>query len=230
MLEERVWCIWVGNQEMSEQRKRCFDMIQQTIGAPVTLVTDANLHEYVLKDHPFHEAYPYLSSVMKCDYVRAYCMNQYGGGYTDIKQTFASWRPYFQDLRANEDKWICGYKEPDVGRVALQVPENKELQERLFAKWEQLIGVCSCICKPRTPFTEEWMANIHSVLDRMLPQLKERPANHPRDAFQHWIHGSYSTYPLYWAQICSCIVHPLCLKYSERILNTLPPPLFEKYM
>lgn len=228
MIQARVWCIWIGGYEMSEPRKRCLDMIKQNVGVPVTLVTDENLHQYILKEHPLHEGYVYLSGMLKCDYIRAYLMCHYGGGYTDIKQTDNSWEPHFHELESNSDMWVCGYKEHDVGGVALV--EDTDLFEQLKANWQILVGNCAFICKPHTPFTDEWLQQVHAKMDVLLPKIKEHPAKHQRDAFHHWINGAYSTFPVRWAELMGWIFHPLCLKYSGHILQTLPSPKFNDYM
>lgn len=226
----RVWCIWVGGQEMTEPRRACLQSIRENIGVPVTLITDDTLHEYVVKGYPIHPGYTYLSAVTKGDYIRTYMMHHYGGGYTDIKHTQQSWLPYFEELANNEQKWVCGYKEVNEGGVACLGPEEHELQAELRARWKELVGNCAFVCKSHTPFTEQWIQNLHRVMDSLLPKLQASPAKHPRDALGHWIHGSYSTFPIRWAQIAGCIFHPLCLQYSDRLLNTLPEPKFTEYM
>ena len=227
MLDFRVWCIWLGGVDMTAKRKHCLETIQKNIGVPVTVITDANIHEYILKDHPLHEGYKYLSGVTQCDYIRAYIMNFYGGGYTDIKQTTESWLPYFTDLNANSEKLLCGYKE--IGANGVAHVESDELYKLLQTNWEKLIGLGAFICKPHSLFTEEWFANLHLTMYKLLPKLKENPAKHPRDALDHWINGSYSKFPVRWTQLLGCIFHPLCLNYSDYLLNTLPLPIFNEY-
>ena len=226
----RVWCFWLGGYEMSEQRKKCFETIQQNIGVQPILITDHTLDKYILEKHPFHEGYKYLSGVTKCDYVRAYFMHFYGGGYTDIKTTTNSWLSNFIDLYKDDSKWVCGYSESSPGGVAILGSDESEIQEQLKLNWNKLVGNGSFICKSNTKFTQDWFNNLHKLMDKLLPDLKASPAKHQRDCLDHYINGSPSKFPIRWAQIAGCIFHPLCLKYSENILNTLPPPSFHNYI
>ena len=48
-------------------------------------ITEKNIDDYILKEYPLHPAFKYLTNIQKGDYMKAYMMNFYGGGYTDIK-------------------------------------------------------------------------------------------------------------------------------------------------
>ena len=61
-------------------------------------MTVENLHEYILKDHPLHPAYEFLSETHRCDILRTYFMYHYGGGYSDIKIPNGSWVKGFEDM------------------------------------------------------------------------------------------------------------------------------------
>ena len=92
-----------------------------------------------------------------------------------------------------------------------------------------MIGCGAFICKPNTDFTKEWMDAIHKILDQKYELLINNPPKDLRD-FYHKKHGdgSISNYPLRWTEICGEVFHPLCLKYSKKILRTLPTPDFNK--
>lgn len=45
-----------------------------------------SLDQLILKDFPIHPAFQYLSGIQKGDYLKAYFMNFYGGGYSDLKE------------------------------------------------------------------------------------------------------------------------------------------------
>jgi len=60
---------------------------------------------------PIHQAFSYLSDVHQSDYFRIYMMQSFGGGYADIKHNHYDWRPYFEKLYANPDKYAMGYRE-----------------------------------------------------------------------------------------------------------------------
>ena len=49
----------------------------------------------------------------------------------------------------------------------------------------------------------------------------------PRDFYlKRCDDGSISNYPIRWTEICGEVFHPLCLKYSKKILKNLPTPDF----
>ena len=49
-----VYCFWTGNNEMSENRKKCLNSIYQNIGVPVKFITLNNLNNYILSSNPLH--------------------------------------------------------------------------------------------------------------------------------------------------------------------------------
>jgi hypothetical protein len=60
-----IWCFWTGDNEMSDQRRRCLDNMEQTTRCNVVLVTKAALDHFLCPDHPLHTAYQYLSETTK---------------------------------------------------------------------------------------------------------------------------------------------------------------------
>lgn len=224
-LLKKVWCFWLGDTPMSEQRKKCLQSIKDTIGVEVVLVTDATLESYTKPNHPFHEAYAYLSGTHKCDYARGYFMLHYGGGYTDIKVTNHSWEKYFTMLENDPTLWAVGYKEIDKNGIA-PVINNEALTEKMKENYNKIIGNGAYICKANTPFTKEWMTGVHTALDTHLPELKLHPASNPRDKKGE----NGSLYPLFWSEILGSIFHPLAYKYHKHISTSLPPPQFTGYL
>jgi hypothetical protein len=172
----------------------------------VILVTKANLHEYILPEHPLHEAYQYLSETHKADYLRTYFMNFYGGGYSDIKRTTGSWIDSFHSLN-NSDYWICGYKEVQGGVAYPPYVDN----------YHELIGNCAYICKPQTELTKEWYSSMISLLDLKLENLIRNPSKFPQDCSE-----CGSGYPIEWNEMLGRIFHRVSYKYKEYLLNTLP--------
>ena len=102
----------------------------------------------------------------------------------------------------------------------------------LALNFYRVIGNCAYICKPNTAFTEEWFYSVQNVLDCKFDILKTYPAKHPRDFYKKvYENGLVSDYPLRWTEICGEIFHPLCLKYSKKLLKNLPSPDFtQKYL
>lgn len=229
-LPKKIYCLWLGDVEMTQQRRRCLNILRQSVCMPVELVTDGTLEDYIDPDHPLHEGYEYLSATHKADYLRTYLMHHYGGGYVDIKQSFHSWIPYWTALNMQEDKWIQGYREIGEEGVAVSRDYTPSQQTELKKNWIHLLGNGGYICRPGTPFTEEWLSTLHHKMDEYLPALKEHPARTQRDCLgKKWINGTVSEYPVPWTGILGAIFHPLCLKYKDRLLYELPPPLFYDY-
>ena len=65
-INEKLYCFWTGNNEMTENRKRNIETLQWS-GLDVQLVTPDNLNDYLLNDAPLHEGYQYLSDTHKSD-------------------------------------------------------------------------------------------------------------------------------------------------------------------
>jgi hypothetical protein len=143
-------------------------------------------------------------------------MNFYGGGYSDIKDTRGNWINSFNILN-NSNKWIIGYKETGYNGVA----GTHELK----SKWNKLIGNGAYICKPQTELTKEWYNNMIKLLDCKLEKLKEYPSSTPQDCAEK----SNGKYPIYWSEMLGSIFHPLCYKYKDYVLNTLPKLVFRNY-
>jgi len=212
----QVYTCWLGPWEMSEARKRCLESIKKNIGVKHIHITDENLKEYIKPEAPLHEAYQYLCAVHRADYLRCYLMHHYGGGYTDVKQTDYSWEPYFKELDAAKDKWLLGYKEASSDGAAyfLGKPEDEKLVKD---NWEKLIGNCAYICRANTPFTKEWYESTNKELDKHLEALKKNPSKLARNSSR-----ITPEYPIEWAGILGAIFHPLCVKYHDKLIQSLP--------
>ena len=221
-LHQKVWCFWLGGTPMSEQRSKCLQSIRDVIGVEVELVTDDTLAKYIKPNAPFHKGYQYLSGTHKCDYARGYFMHHYGGGYTDIKTTTASWKPYFNELDRDSKLLAIGYQEGDANGVA---PVGDEaLTKEMKDNYKKLIGNGAYIFKAGTEFTRAWTDQVNLVLDKKLLELEKHPAKNSRDG-----ENGGTAYPIGWSEILGSIFHPLAYKYSEHIGKNLPPPQFTNY-
>lgn len=205
VVEPVIYCFWTGDNEMSQMRDSCFRVMQTNLEVPVKLITPRNLDQYILKEYPLHRAFENLSLVHKSDYLRCYFMHHYGGGYTDIKWHDKSWTAVFKQFNQS-DAWVMGYREIGARGVA---PVGGLLGQDLKRHWRLLIGNCSYICRPGTPFTHQWYAELHERMDMYEDQLAAHPGN---------IMGDNEGYPIPWTNILGDIFHPLCLKYNSRIL------------
>ena len=221
-----IWCFWTGDNEMSDQRRRCLDNMEKTTRCNVVLVTKATLNDFLCPEHPLHAAYPQLSETHMADYLRAYFMYHYGGGYADIKMQTGPWVESFEAMEAHQDIIGIGYRELPGG-----VPGylRTESGSPLSACWQLLIGNGAYIFRRDTDFLRLWFARLHQVLDEKSHALKLHPARFPQDFGGARYNGTISEYPLVWSEILADIFHPLCYRFSENIMNTLPPPVFQNY-
>lgn len=209
-----VYMFWFGD-NMSDDRKRCFEQFKKISETKVILITYKNLNNYILDSEPLHPAFKYLSYTHQADYLRTYFMNFYGGGYSDIKMTTGSWKKSFDDLY-NSDKWINGYQEIGYNGVAVNY---------LKSNWYELIGNAAYICKPQTNLTKEWYNEMLLLLDNKLEKLKKYPAIHPQDCAE----VSRGKYPIEWNEMLGRIFHRICYKYKNKLLKTLPTSIFKNY-
>jgi len=201
-----LYVCWTGSNTMSDDRLKALQSLRKTVGVEVILVTPENLHLFVVEGHPLHKGYDYLSLVHKSDYLRCYLMHHHGGGYSDIKYFGTSWAPAFEKLEQSPEKWLMGYREIGKRGVA---KTGGLLEADLRKHWHFIIGNGSFICKPQTPFTQEWYDELHVRMDYFLPELKKAPG----DTF-----GTNMGYPIKWTYILGHIFHPLCLKYHNRLM------------
>ena len=58
-----------------------------------------------------HARYRDLHVVHRSDYLRAYFLHFFGGGYTDIKEPIGSWAAAFDRFDASS-AWLCGPHKP----------------------------------------------------------------------------------------------------------------------
>ncbi len=204
---EVVYAFWGDRNELTPSRKKSLEVIRENIGVKFCFVTPDNLEDYILADHPLHEAFSHLSSVHKSDYLRCYFMHHYGGGYTDVKQQQNSWQQAFEELN-NSDSYVMGYPETGVRGIA---PTGGVLEKDLKRYWKNLLGNCAYICKPRTQFSSEWYNEMLARMDCFSKELKLHPGN---------AYGDNEGYPVPWSYIAGQIFHPLCLKHHTKTLKS----------
>lgn len=216
-----LWCFWTGTNTMSPNRYNCLKTMNNS-GLEVILVTPSNLHRYILPEAPLHEGYQYLSETHKSDYLRAYFMHFYGGGYSDIKNTTQSWNQAWNDLNTNKKMYANGYRE--VGSYGVAQLEDPTLTRILRANWKELNGNGCYIFRSRTWFTMQWYTSVLKVMDSKLEQLKQYPSKHPQQ-----VYSEEYPYPFRWAELLAEIYHPLCWKFRYNILQTVPMPSFVDY-
>ena len=190
----KVYTFWLDS-HISQEKKNLLEKLSSYQDFDLLLIVLINLNSLILRDHPLHEGFQYLSLVHKSEYMRIYTMLFYGGGYTDVQDINASWDPHFKAL-SESDKWICGYSENDV------------------------IGPSAFICKPQNLIIREIYAIMLKILDSKLESLKINPAKSSRDC------SEISSYPIGKYEFYKKIFKSTCQKYREKLLITLPQPIY----
>jgi hypothetical protein len=217
-IDKNIFCIWSGDNEMSDSRKRCLDSIQKNSNVKIELITPKNLSSWIIE--PIHESYEYLSLTHKADYLRAYLMKHYGTGYADIKPMHFDWNPYFDFLENSQFEFI-GYAENHPNHVA---STKHEIQSSFY----NLCGCCHFIFKKGSSFANKWFDKVHSILDIKKEDLKKYPGTYHARAVFGGVHQpennnfSDSKYPLFWNEILGNIIHEL-MYYNQNLYTTGMP-------
>lgn len=221
-----VFIVWFGGHgtemhPMPINRFNCFKDLVESLKVPVILITPKNYKYFVKEGYPIHEAFQYLTGNHKSDYLRAYLLNHYGGGYHDVKSRILDWENEFEkdDWLYDDNIWMYGRKEKN--RDCIGYPPGMEY---IKDEYEKLVTMCWIICKKYTPYTSELLENIHKTLDYHLEKLKINPGIKPGGYYSD---NPYSlvpdnSYPLRWLEVMGEIFHPLMLKYTEHIKFGLP--------
>jgi len=139
-----IWCYWEGA-EMSPNRKISFDYLVKNIEVPVALITRDNLDLFIKSDHPLPEAFEYISVVHRSDYIRAYLMHHYGGGWHDIKATLVSYSSVWNEF-IDSKIWIIGRKEIQKGAARIVDESGYFIPDH----YKDLIAVPSWVARPNT--------------------------------------------------------------------------------
>jgi hypothetical protein len=220
-----IFCAWTGPEVMSPQRAGALWSIFKNSGRPVAFITPHTLDQWILPNHPLHEAYPYLSSTHKSDLLRCYLMHHYGGGYTDIKPTTTKWDSHFKNLEES-NCLALGYPELEHGMPHLKGPVGEQIKRA----HRDLIGLCAFIFKPNSSLTQAWYEEVKIILDNKLSELKSNPSRSPLDQ-AGLLHedGTQSKYPLRWAEILGEVLHPLFFQNREKLLKAPINPQFHSY-
>ncbi|HSO70892.1 MAG TPA: hypothetical protein VLQ67_14810 [Arachnia sp.] len=202
----QVFCFWTGSNPLTENRERNLRGMEKKIGLPVILVTPQNLGEWVKADWPLHPAYEFLSLVHRSDYLRAYFLHHYGGGYCDIKAPTPRWDRVWQSVSHRQDVWYVARGHESSGHVA-SLPGALGLDVRM---WHRIIpSNLACLARSHTPLTLEWLTEVERRLDYFYPQLKEFPGGE---------RGAVVGYPISWNRLLNQVHHPLALKYNEWVV------------
>jgi hypothetical protein len=224
-----IWCYWEGT-EMNKNRSQSFTYLQENIGVPVCLLTPNNLSKFILPEHPLPIALKYASIVHRSDFIRAYLMNFYGGGWHDIKATLVSFATCW-DLFKDENVFLIGRPESFKGAAKI-TDENGIYMPDVAA---DLVSVPAWIARGQTPLSKSIYKNLLNLFLENGNLLKKGPAKHPREKYikpKNFFHkiaiqikylwsGRNPKYPLPWT-VFGNIFHPAVYKYRKHVVKTLP--------
>lgn len=203
-----IFGIWADSSvPISPNRQAAINQLHTRPGVEFKLITEANLYEYVLPDHPLHEGYMYLTGIHRSDYLRWYLMHHYGGGYADIKNPTGSWVEAFKEME-DPDVWVNGYAESDPRHVHSAAGN---------VDYKRMLGNGSFICRPGTPYTTEWGIELHKRMDALLASLRTSKKLIVRDCLEYG-----GEYPVPWSHLLGEITHSLQPKYFDHFRYTVP--------
>lgn len=240
IVPERVFCLWLGGNPMSEARSRQLTLLREGVGVPVQLVTEENLDEWVHPEHPLHPASDGLTVMHLADYLRAYLVAHHGGGYADIKAPSDDWKRSF-DLVNTGSVDCVGYPIPDPSNVArfglpadvswsaaLRPLTYRHLVYRRLHR--RVAGGGAFIMRHESPIARDYIGRVEGVLTRFAGRLDpERVvrADGSREVGLGVFRGELSGYPLSWGALCMDVLQPVSLKHRRRVSLTLPEPVWQ---
>lgn len=138
-------------------------------------------------------------------------MHHYGGVYMDVKPMPHTLRPSLERLNSTRDAWAVGYREI----TSQYVPDLAgNLGAHLKRHYRAVMGPSGFIFRPGSPFTTEWMRELHARLDYYNGALAEA------DAAGCNPYSAPANYPIRWSEILGDIIQPLSMKYHEYVILT----------
>lgn len=204
-LPRRVYAIWAGDNELTDNRKRNLELVRRRIGLPVELVTPDSLDLWLVPGSPLHPAYEHLSMIHRSDYLRGYLMHHHGGAYVDIKRPLGSWSDLFSTMAADPDAWVTSYSTAHANWIGkLRGPVGRDI----LVHYRLLFGKGAFMMRSQTSLTAEWMAE----MDRRLDSAHDRLLHHHGGLF-----GDDPSYPLSWTDLLGRVLDPLTLKYLPHV-------------
>lgn len=237
---ERVFCLWLGGNPMSDARSRQLTLLRERVGVPVELVTEENLDEWILPEHPLHPASNGLTVMHLADYLRAYLVAHHGGGYADIKAPSAGWKQSF-DLINSGSVDCVGYPIPDpsnAARFGLPVVVRMSASVRpstyrhlVYRRlYRHLAGGGAFIMRQGSPIARDYIDGVESVLTRFADHLDSDRvvrSDGSREVGLDVFRGELLGYPLTWGAMCMDVLQPVSLKHRRRVSLTLPQPVWQ---
>jgi hypothetical protein len=222
-----IFTMWTGTNPLTPDRAAEVYSILSNTHCPVVYLTRESLYKWEHPDAPFHPALPYLSATHISDYMRAYLMHHYGGGYTDVKFTYKQWDAAFDALE-NSDAFAIGYPSANPEAVALSpsYPNREAVLAEYRKDYPAFLTNCAFIFRRDTEFTREWYRRTVEILDSKLDLLRQKPARHPRDFKGTELpDGTISDYPIEYIEIACDAYIPTSAKFKHKLLHFDLAPL-----
>lgn len=218
----QVWAMWFGDAPTGPRLEAMKSI--EAVGVPVVWLNDTNWKQVEKPTWLFPPALLLdgLSKIHRADYLRAYVMHHYGGGYTDIKPTIRSWAESFDEF-ADASVWVVGVSELGRESVAcygnlwfLDVPTTCN---QVKNAWRSLASNCAYIMRPYTPLTATWLREATRRLELRENEIRAHPAHrqrccHPSD--------NPNGYTPRWAEFHGEILHPLMAVFRKHVRTSLP--------
>lgn len=207
-----VWCVWTGDNEISENRRAGLESIhEENPDAEVILVTPENLDKYVVDSEPLHPIYPHLSLVHRSDYLRSYLLYHHGGAYTDIKRQRGSMSEAIAMLNSDPDLWLVAGPIPQLPAA---IDQESALERECRHNFDILPSSAAFALKAGSPLVHEWYHEVQRRCDYFL----ESASRNPGGVWGLWHPNVHDTkYPIHWNVLQANVLEPLCLKYQPHI-------------
>ena len=233
-----VWGFWFGP-PMQGNRLDAFNTLKENIGVPFNLVGPATLHLYNLTYSPMHPLVGTgsLSAVHLADYLRAYFMHHFGGGYHDIKPRDTSWNSSF-DHFDDESIWLYGSREKSYddtgceesnvlscgnrsmeGRynlLAEDASESRRCCDVVRSQWALLAANGAYIVRPGTALSALWLDLVEAHMTAKMEVALASPAPWARCC-----QPVQPPYPFRWTELHGEAFQPAQAAYLEHVKTGL---------
>jgi hypothetical protein len=230
---------------MKGNRLTGYKSLIDNIGAPVCLITENNLAEFNDSSSPMHPIVleSGLSRNHLSDYLRAYFMHHYGGGYHDVKPHAASgnWAKYFSNF-ANASVWMAGIKEQkryhiacdesyvlddarcDAIRSVDELKKASDMAKTMQGSQGKCCGLVTNSWKESLLMNGAYIMRPQTSMTKEWLQNIETHVNakfeelkaHPAP-YPRCCNPSKAPYPFRWAELHGEAFHPLQWKYSKHL-------------
>jgi hypothetical protein len=152
-----IWVFWMHDYQPEGKALEVLSSFS-VLDIDVQLVTPDILPQYNVTEDPFHDAFKHLAPNHKLDYLHAYFMHHYGGGFLELKprRDNTTLTNQFDYISSNDSYWVLGSKSQDVAECDESDIDDawcKELQFKAdgvtyadtilgMSSWEHSKGPC----------------------------------------------------------------------------------------